>query len=66
MRNQNARAILVQPFQNRRTAETVARQVSGVVLELPQQPGAIAGTATYVQLMDYLVRTLVGALGQGG
>jgi ABC-type Zn uptake system ZnuABC Zn-binding protein ZnuA len=64
MRAQNARVILVQPFQNRRTAETVARQTGAVVLDMPQQPGVAPGTDTYFTLMDHLVRTLAGALGQ--
>jgi ABC-type Zn uptake system ZnuABC Zn-binding protein ZnuA len=63
MKAEHVRVILVQPFQNRKTAETVARQTDAQVLDVPQQPGAIPGTATYVDLMDYIVRTLAGALG---
>ncbi len=63
MNAENARVILVQPYQNRKTAETVARQVNGIVLDVSQQPGAIKGTDTYVTLMDTLVRTIAGALG---
>ena len=59
-----ARVILVQPFQNRKTAETVARQTGALVLDIPQQPGAIVNTDTYVDLMDYIVRTLATALGE--
>jgi zinc/manganese transport system substrate-binding protein len=65
MKTQNAKAILVQPYQNRRTAETVARQTGGVVLDTPQQPGAVRNTDTYVALMDNLVNALVGGL-RGG
>jgi ABC-type Zn uptake system ZnuABC Zn-binding protein ZnuA len=54
----------VQPYQNRRTAETVARQTDAVVLDVPQQPGAIKSATTYFEMMDYLVRTLATALGQ--
>ena len=61
MRAQNARVILVQPFQNRKTAETVARQTGAQVLDIAQQPGAIPSTATYFDLMDYIVRTLANA-----
>ncbi len=57
------RVILVQPYQNRRTAETVARQTGATVLDIPQQPGAIANTATYFELMDYMVKTLAAGLG---
>ena len=62
MKAQKARLILVQPFQNRKTAETVARQTDGVVLDISQQPGAMPGTDTYFDLMDYIVRTLSTAL----
>lgn len=58
MKAANARVILVQPYQNRRTAETVARQTNAVVLDIPQQPGAVPNTATYFALMDHMVRTL--------
>ncbi len=63
MKTAHARVIIVQPFQNRRTAETVARQTDGMVLDISQQPGAIPNTATYFDLMDYMVRTLATALG---
>jgi len=62
MQSQKARVILVQPFQNRKTAETVARQTDAVVLDISQQPGAIANTDTYFSMMDYIVRTLATAL----
>jgi zinc/manganese transport system substrate-binding protein len=65
MRTQNAHVILVQPFQNRRTAETVARQTGATVVDMPQQPGVAPNTNTYFDLMDHLVSTLAGALGQG-
>jgi ABC-type Zn uptake system ZnuABC Zn-binding protein ZnuA len=62
MKSEGAHVIMVQPFQNRRTAETVARQAEGVVLDIPQQPGAVANTDTYFALMDYIVRTLANGL----
>jgi zinc/manganese transport system substrate-binding protein len=65
MRAANARVILVQPYQNRRTAETVARQAGARVLDIPQQPGARRNTATYFDMMDYMVTTLATAL-RGG
>jgi zinc/manganese transport system substrate-binding protein len=61
MKANNAKVILVQPFQNRRTAETVARQTGAVVVDMPQQPGARSNTNTYFDLMDNVVSTLVGA-----
>lgn len=62
MKAEQVRVILVQPYQNRKTAETVARQTDAVVLDIPQQPGAVKGTESYFQLMDYMVRTLATGL----
>ena len=62
MKSEGAHVILVQPYQNRKTAETVARQSGAVVLDVPQQPGAIKGVTTYFQLMDNMVAKLSAAL----
>ena len=62
MKSANAKVILVQPYQNRKTAETVTRQTGATVLDMPQQPGAVKGTDTYFQLMDHLVGQLASAL----
>lgn len=64
MRASNAKLVLVQPYQNRKTAETVARQTGAVVLDVPQQPGAAANTATYFDMMDNLVKTLAAGFRQ--
>lgn len=61
MKTQNAHVVLVQPYQNRKTAETVAREANGIVVDFAQQPGAIKGTDTYVQLMDTLVKSIATA-----
>jgi ABC-type Zn uptake system ZnuABC Zn-binding protein ZnuA len=63
MRSANAKVILVQPFQNRKTAETVARQTGATVLDVPQQPGAVPNTPSYFDMMDNIVKTLAGGLG---
>lgn len=63
MRANNVKVILVQPFQNRKTAETVARQTGAAVLDAPQQPGAAKGTDSYFDMMDNLVGSLARGLG---
>jgi zinc/manganese transport system substrate-binding protein len=65
MKSNGVKVILVQPFQNRKTAETVARQTDATVLDMPEQPGAAKNTDTYVAMMDNLVGTLAKALGEG-
>lgn len=62
MKSQGGKVLLVQPYQNRRTAETVARQTGAKVLDMPQQPGAHAGADTYIGMMDNLVNTLAAGL----
>jgi ABC-type Zn uptake system ZnuABC Zn-binding protein ZnuA len=64
MRAANAKVLLVQPYQNRKTAETVARQTGAIVLDVPQQPGAAANTNTYFDMMDNLVRNLAAGFRQ--
>src|SRR4051812_3499704 len=62
MKSNNANAVLVQPYQNRKTAETVARQTGATVLDVTQQPGAMKNTDTYVAMMDNLVNTVANGL----
>lgn len=66
MKSTGARVILVQPFQNRRTAETVARQAGGVVLDVSQQPGGRPNTSSYFDMIDNTVRSLATSLGAKG
>jgi len=63
MKSSGARVIVVQPYQNRKTAETVARQTNGIVVDIPQQPGAKKGAETYFSNMDNMVSALATALG---
>jgi zinc/manganese transport system substrate-binding protein len=63
MKTAGAKVILVQPFQNRRTAETVARQTEAAVVMLPHQPGVSPGTDGWFELMDHTITTLAAALG---
>lgn len=63
MKRNNVKIILVQPFQNRKTAETVARQTGATVVDAPQQPGAANNTASYFDNMDNLVRSIAAGLG---
>jgi len=62
MKSNDAHLLLVQPYQNRKTAENIARQTNGVVLDVSQQPGAIKNTDTYIAMMDNLVTTIANGL----
>lgn len=64
MKEQHAGVIIVDPYLNRRTAETVARNTDATVVDVAQFPGGVKGTESgYIVLMDYLVNSLAKALG---
>ena len=57
--------IMVDPYLNRKTAETVARNTDAAVVEVAQFPGGVKGTeGGYIELIDYLVKSLAKALGE--
>jgi zinc/manganese transport system substrate-binding protein len=58
MKTGNIKLIVVQPYQNRKTAETVAGHTGGVVLNWPSFPMSSKETEGYIDWMDYLVRSL--------
>ena len=63
MQAEQIRVIIVEPYQNRKTAETVAADTGGVVIDLAQYPGGVRGTeGGYVQLMDHLVHAVASAM----
>ncbi len=65
MKTENAHVIIVDPYLNRKTAETVARNTGATVLAVTQFPGGIKGTeGGYIQLEDYLVNSIAAALGK--
>jgi len=65
MKEENARVIIVDPYLNRRTADTVARDTGATVVPVTQFPGGLKGTeGGYIQLLDQLVNSLAAALGE--
>jgi len=62
MKAQKIKAILVEPYQNRKIAEKVAQETGGKVVDFAQFPGALPDTDTYVKMIDALVNRLAAAL----
>lgn len=59
MKQQQAHVIMVDPYLDRRTADTVAARTEAVVVEVSHFPGGIKGTeGGYIDLLDRLVRDL--------
>ena len=59
MKSENIKIIVVQPYQNRKTAETVASHTGGTVLDWPSFPATNKETQSYIDWMDFLVKSLV-------
>jgi len=58
--------ILVEPFQSRKTAESVAARTGAVVVNVCQFPGGLPGTDNdYLELMDANVKAVAAALRRG-
>ncbi|MSU70546.1 MAG: zinc ABC transporter substrate-binding protein [Opitutaceae bacterium] len=58
MKAGNLKLVAVQPYQNRKTAETVAAHTGAVVLDFPSFPGG-KGTEGYLDWIDFLVKSIV-------
>ncbi len=62
MKAQKIKAIIVEPFHDRKIAEKVASSTGAKVVDFAQYPGALSGTDNYVKLIDKLVSSLAAAL----
>jgi zinc/manganese transport system substrate-binding protein len=62
MKAAHVKAILVEPYHNRKIAEKVAASTGAKVVDVAQFPGALPATDTYVALIDALVSRLAAAL----
>jgi len=62
MKAQKIKAIIVEPFHDRKIAEKVASSTGAKVVDFAQYPGAFPGSDTYVKLIDTLVSRLAAAM----
>jgi zinc/manganese transport system substrate-binding protein len=62
MKAQKIKAIIVEPFHDRKIAEKVASSTGAKVVDFTQYPGGLPNTDTYVKLIDRLVANLTAAL----
>lgn len=65
MRAEHVRLILASAYYDPRHARFVAQQTGAVVASMASQPGARPGTNDYLAMIDYDVRAVAVALGQG-
>jgi zinc/manganese transport system substrate-binding protein len=62
MKAQKIKAIIIEPFHDRKIAEKVASSTGAKVVDFAQYPGALPNTDTYVKLIDALVSRLAAAM----
>jgi zinc/manganese transport system substrate-binding protein len=62
MKAQKIKAIIVEPFHDRKIAEKVASSTGAKVVDFAQYPGALPDTDSYVKLIDVLVSRLAAAM----
>jgi zinc/manganese transport system substrate-binding protein len=62
MKAQKIKAIIIEPFHDRKIAEKVASATGAKVVDFAQYPGALPNTDSYVKLIDKLVANLSAAL----
>jgi zinc/manganese transport system substrate-binding protein len=62
MKTQHIKAIIVEPFHDRKIAEKVASATGANVVDFAQFPGGLPGTDSYVALIDKLIHNLSAAL----
>jgi zinc/manganese transport system substrate-binding protein len=62
MKRQNVKIILVEPYFDLKTPQSIANQIGGKVLVLAPSVGGTKEATDYIQLFDYNVNTLASAL----
>ena len=62
MKAQGVKVIIVEPYFTKKTPQSIAAQVGGLVLELAPSVGGAKEATDYIKLFDYDVTLLAGAL----
>jgi ABC-type Zn uptake system ZnuABC Zn-binding protein ZnuA len=62
MKEQGIKVVIAEPWADRRTVELVARDSGARALVLPAAVGGVKGADSYVEMLDYNVTALAGAL----
>ena len=62
MKDEKVKVIIVEPWSDYKLAERVAQEAGGQVVLLATGVGAVKGAETYLDAVDYNVKTLAKAL----
>lgn len=61
MRNDHVRIVVREPQFPERVPRRIAEQTGATLVTLPIMPGGMPGTGSYIEMMDYIVRSMVAA-----
>ena len=62
MKRQNVKLILVEPYFDLKTPNSIARETGAKVLVMPPSVGGVPEATDYIKLFDYDVKLLVDAI----
>jgi zinc/manganese transport system substrate-binding protein len=62
MRAQNVKLIIVEPYFDEKTPNSIARETGGKVLTMPPSVGGVPQATDYIKLFDFNVKMLVDAI----
>jgi ABC-type Zn uptake system ZnuABC Zn-binding protein ZnuA len=66
MRAQGIKLIIVEPYFDSKTPNSIASQTGGTVLVLPPSVGGVPAASDYLKLFDTNINLLVGAIKSAG
>jgi zinc/manganese transport system substrate-binding protein len=66
MKDQNVKIILVEPYFDRKTPDSIARETGAKVLVMPPSVGGLPQVTDYIKLFDYDVKLLVDTIKSTG
>lgn len=61
MKSEHVRIVVREPQFPEKVPRRIAEQTGATLVTLPIMPGGLPGTETYIQMMDYIVRSMVAA-----
>jgi ABC-type Zn uptake system ZnuABC Zn-binding protein ZnuA len=62
MRAQNVKLVIVEPYFDEKTPNSIARETGGKVLTMPPSVGGVPQASDYIKLFDFNVKMLVDAI----
>ena len=66
MKTEHVAIVVREPQFPEKVPKLIAQQTGAKLVKLPIMPGGVPNSATYIEMMDYIIETLVKAVKEGG